>query len=71
MMMKRFLFILAITMATVGSLQAAQINEAVARQVADRVIFVDDGKILEQGAPEEIFSHPKEQRTKDFFSKIL
>ena len=42
-----------------------------ARQVADRVIFVDDGKILEQGAPEEIFSHPKEQRTKDFFSKIL
>ena len=36
MMMKRFLFILAITMATVGSLQAAQINEAVARQVADQ-----------------------------------
>ena len=42
-----------------------------AREVATRVLFMDGGKILEQGAPEEIFSHPKEQRTKDFFSKIL
>ncbi len=42
-----------------------------ARQVADRVLFVDGGGILEQGTPEEIFAHPKEQRTQDFLSKIL
>lgn len=42
-----------------------------AREVADRVIFIHDGKILEQGTPEEIFDHPKEARTQDFLSKIL
>lgn len=42
-----------------------------AREVADRVIFVDGGKILEQGSPEEVFTNPKEQRTKEFFAKIL
>ena len=42
-----------------------------AREVGDRVLFVDQGKILEQGTPEEIFSHPKEERTKAFLSKIL
>jgi ABC-type polar amino acid transport system ATPase subunit len=42
-----------------------------ARQVADRVLFVDGGGILEQGTPDEIFSHPKEHRTQDFLSKIL
>ncbi len=42
-----------------------------ARQVADRVLFVDRGIILEQGSPEEVFTNPKEDRTKDFFSKIL
>ncbi|MDD6318165.1 MAG: amino acid ABC transporter ATP-binding protein [Succinatimonas hippei] len=42
-----------------------------ARQVADRVLFVDGGTILEQGIPEEIFTNPKENRTKDFLSKIL
>ncbi|MDD7022594.1 MAG: amino acid ABC transporter ATP-binding protein [Aeromonadales bacterium] len=42
-----------------------------ARQVADRVLFVDGGGILEQGTPEEIFSHPREHRTQDFLSKIL
>lgn len=42
-----------------------------AREVADRVIFLHDGKILEQGTPEEIFDHPKEGRTQDFLSKIL
>lgn len=42
-----------------------------ARQVADRVLFVDGGKIIEQGSPDEVFSHPKEDRTKDFLSKIL
>ncbi len=42
-----------------------------ARQVADRVLFVDGGGILEQGTPDEIFSHPREHRTQDFLSKIL
>ena len=42
-----------------------------ARQVADRVLFVDGGKIIEQGQPEEVFSHPKEKRTQDFLAKIL
>lgn len=42
-----------------------------AKEVADRVIFMDDGKIVEEGAPEDIFSSPKELRTKEFLSKIL
>ncbi len=42
-----------------------------AREVGDRVLFVDQGVIVEQGTPEEIFSHPKEERTKLFLSKIL
>ena len=42
-----------------------------AREVGDRVLFVDQGMILEQGTPEEIFSRPKEVRMKEFLSKIL
>lgn len=42
-----------------------------ARQVADRVLFVDGGKILEQGSPADIFDHPKEARTKEFLAKVL
>ena len=42
-----------------------------AREVGDRVCFVDGGIILEEGAPEEIFSNPKEVRTKNFLSKVL
>ena len=42
-----------------------------AREVADRVIFVDGGKILEMGTPEEVFEHPKEARTQEFLNKIL
>ena len=42
-----------------------------AREVADRVLFIDEGKILEQGKPDDIFFHPKEERTKLFLSKIL
>jgi polar amino acid transport system ATP-binding protein len=38
-----------------------------ARDVADRVIFMDDGVIVEQGTPEEVFGNPKEERTKQFF----
>lgn len=42
-----------------------------ARNVADRVIFMADGKILEQGTPEEIFTAPKNQRTIDFLKRTL
>ena len=42
-----------------------------ARQVADRVIFLDSAKVVEEGTPEEVFSNPKNERTKIFFSKIL
>ena len=42
-----------------------------AREVATRVLFMDGGRILEQGPPEEIFGHPKEQRTISFLSKVL
>jgi len=42
-----------------------------ARSVADRVIFMDHGQIVEQNTPEEFFNHPKSERTRDFLSKIL
>lgn len=42
-----------------------------AKEVADRVLFMDGGIIVEQGTPEEIFSNPKNDRTKSFLSKVL
>ena len=42
-----------------------------ARQVANRVIFMDQGQIIEQNTPNEFFTNPKSERTKDFLSKIL
>ena len=42
-----------------------------AREVGTRVMFMDEGIILEQGTPEEIFSNPKEARTQEFLSKVL
>ena len=42
-----------------------------AREVADRVLFIDGGGILEQGTPAEIFEHPQQERTKSFLSKVL
>ena len=42
-----------------------------AREVADRVIFMADGVVVEDGTPEEIFNQTKEQRTKEFLSKVL
>jgi len=42
-----------------------------AREVGTRVLFMDEGKIIEQGTPTEIFDHPKNQRTQDFLSKVL
>lgn len=42
-----------------------------AREVADRVIFMDEGVIMEQGTPEEIFNNPQNERTKAFLNKVL
>lgn len=42
-----------------------------AREVANRVIFMDDGRIMEEGTPEEIFNNPRNPRTKEFLSKVL
>lgn len=42
-----------------------------AREVADRIIFIDEGVIAEEGTPEEIFTNPKSARLKDFLSKVL
>ncbi|MCI6858266.1 MAG: amino acid ABC transporter ATP-binding protein [Eubacterium sp.] len=42
-----------------------------AREVGTRVLFMDEGQILEQGTPDEIFSNPKEIRTQEFLSKVL
>lgn len=42
-----------------------------AREVANRVIFIDDGMIGEEGTPDEIFNHPKSERLKTFLSKVL
>lgn len=43
---------------------------AFARDVADRVVFMDGGVIVEQGAPEDVISHPKEERTRQFLSRF-
>ena len=42
-----------------------------AREVADRVMFVDEGRVKEQGTPEEFFANPKYERLKEFLSKVL
>jgi polar amino acid transport system ATP-binding protein len=42
-----------------------------AKEVSDRVLFMDDGRIEEQGTPEELFNNPKSTRTKEFLSKVL
>ena len=42
-----------------------------AREVATRVIFMDEGQIKEENAPEEFFSNPKDERLKEFLSKVL
>ena len=42
-----------------------------AREVADRVLFLDGGIILEEGTPEQVFGHPREARTQEFLKKVL
>ena len=42
-----------------------------AREVADRVIFIDEGYIVEQGSPKDVFSNPKNERTANFLNMVL
>ncbi|MBQ6877221.1 MAG: amino acid ABC transporter ATP-binding protein, partial [Oscillospiraceae bacterium] len=42
-----------------------------AKEVSDRVVFIDGGIVAEEGTPDEIFNHPQNPRTKDFLSKVL
>ena len=42
-----------------------------AREVGDRILFLDEGYLLEEGTPEEVFGNPKEARTKEFLNKVL
>jgi polar amino acid transport system ATP-binding protein len=42
-----------------------------AKEVADRVIFMDQGLIIESGSPSEVFEHPQQERTLSFLSKVL
>lgn len=42
-----------------------------AREVGNRVIFMDDGVVVEKGTPEEIFDNPQNERTQNFLSKVL
>ena len=42
-----------------------------AREVGNRVLFMDEGKIVEQGSPEQIFGDPKHPRLREFLSKVL
>jgi len=42
-----------------------------AREVGDRVIFMDGGQIIEEGTPEQIFNNPQNHRTQEFLAKIL
>ena len=42
-----------------------------AKEVANKVIFMDGGYIVEQGTPDAVLNHPQEARTKDFLSKVL
>jgi len=44
---------------------------AFAREVADRVLFIDQGVIMEEGPPEQIFTAPKHERTREFLRKVL
>jgi general L-amino acid transport system ATP-binding protein len=42
-----------------------------ARSVADRILFMDEGRVVEQGAPRDFFAHPENERTRDFLAKVL
>ena len=59
-------------LATDGMTMAVVTHEmGFAREVADRVLFIDQGIIMEEGTPEEVFSNPKSPRLKDFLGKVI
>ena len=47
------------------------VQDILAREVSDRVVFMDQGVIAEQGAPEQLFVNPKEERTQQFLERYL
>ena len=53
-----------------SGLSLRDVTPEATRDVADRVIFMDGGVIVEQGTPDEVFDHPKSDRTKDFLGHI-
>ena len=54
------------------TLRAIRTNYSLsAKEVADKVIFMDGGVVLEEGTPSEIFDNPKEERTKEFLMRVL
>ena len=60
------------TLANEGMTMAVVTHEmGFAREVADRVLFIDQGIIMEEGTPEELFGNPKSPRLKDFLSKVI
>ena len=60
------------SLATSGMTMAVVTHEmGFAREVGDRVLFMDEGVIMEQGTPDEIFNHPQNPRTQSFLSKVL
>ena len=42
-----------------------------AREVGDRILFLDEGLLVEEGTPDEVFNHPKEERTQSFLNIVL
>ena len=44
---------------------------AFAKEISDRVIFMADGNIVEEGNPDQVFNHPKNERTKQFFQRFI
>jgi polar amino acid transport system ATP-binding protein len=59
-------------LATEGMTMAVVTHEmGFAKEVADRVLFMDEGEIIEEGTPAKLFTNPKNQRTKQFLGKIL
>jgi len=44
---------------------------SLAKEIATRVVFIDKGRIIEEGAPDEFFSHPKTERVREFLERVL
>ena len=60
------------SLATDGMTMVVVTHEmAFAKEVSDRVVFMDQGVILEQGTPQEVFGNPREARTREFLSRYL